>query len=86
MPMLLPPHRVFALMLVLWIAGCANATVADRPMRVASEPTEQSPKGQLRINTAFVSDFEGSLTKAERNAVISSLLNDRERALLAAQR
>ena len=84
--MSLPDHRIFSLMLVLWIGGCANATVANRPMRVASEPTEQSPKAQLKINTPFVGDFEGSLTKAERNAVISSLLNDRERVLRAAQR
>jgi hypothetical protein len=81
--MSLPP-RVFAILLVLWIGGCANATVADRPMRVAGTPAGQSVDTRLRSYTGLVSSFDQSLTEAERKAVIGSLQKDRERAQQAA--
>lgn len=79
-----PPRRVFAILLVLWIGGCANASVADRPMRVAGKPAGQSVDTRLKSYTGATSSFDQSLTEAERKAVISSLQKDRERAQQAA--
>lgn len=80
------PHYVFAILLVLWIGGCANATVADRPLRVAGKPDAEAAVTKLTGHTGLVSGFEHSLTKTERKAVISALQSDRERVQQTRQR
>jgi hypothetical protein len=79
------PRYVFAILLVLWIGGCANA-VADRPLRVAGKPDDESAVTKLTGHTGLVSGFEHSLTKTERKAVISALQRDRERVQQTRQR
>jgi hypothetical protein len=77
-------RRVFAILLVLCFGGCANATVADRPMRVAGKPAGQSVDTRPKSYAGLVSSFDRGLTEAERKAVISSLQKDGERAQQAA--
>jgi hypothetical protein len=77
------PYRVLAILLVLSIGGCTNATVADTPMRMAGKPADQSTRTRLKSYTELVRGFDRSLTEAEKKAVITALQNDRERAQAA---
>lgn len=73
------PHQVFVVLLVLCMGGCANATVADRPMMVANQPNHPA-QTTLKSYSEQVSDFDQSLTKTEKGALISELRNAQERA------
>jgi hypothetical protein len=73
------PHNVFVILLVLWMGGCANATVADRPMRLANQP-DHPARTTLKSYSEQISGFDQSLTKAEKKAFIGELQNARERA------
>ena len=73
------PHPVVAILLILWIGGCANTTVSDQPMRMSVQADHTAkPKPTRYINLA--KGFDQSLTEAERKAIISELVTDRERA------
>jgi len=72
------PHRVFIILLVLWMGGCANPTLADRPMTVANESNHPA-RTTLNSYSKEVGEFDQSLTKAEKEALISELRNARER-------
>ena len=73
-------YRVVAILVVLWIGGCANATMADRPMRMADEPADQPTKTPLKSYTELIRGFDRSLTESEKAAVITALQHDRDRA------
>jgi hypothetical protein len=84
------PHRVLAILLVLWLGGC-TATMADRPMRMAgmpadgpmritAKPADQSVRTPLKSYGRLIRDFDRSLTEAEKKAVITALQEDRERS------
>lgn len=73
------PYRVLAILLVLWIGGCANAMVVDRPMRIADKPADQSTPTPLKSYAELVRGFDRSLTEAEKRAVITELQKDKER-------
>ena len=69
-------HRVAVILLVLWTGGCANPMAADRPMRVTGqldEPVRRTLKSRRHIG-----NFDQSLTKAEKTALIGELENARE--------
>jgi hypothetical protein len=76
------PYRVLAMLLVLWLGGCANATMADRPMRMAGKSADQSTP--LKSYAELVKGFDRTLTGAEKKAVITALQKDRERQQEAA--
>jgi hypothetical protein len=71
-------HRVAVILLVLWTGGCANPMVADQPMRVTGQldgPVRTTLKSRKHFG-----NFDQSLTKAEKTAVIRDLENAREQA------
>jgi hypothetical protein len=71
-------HCVVVILLVLWTGGCANPMAADQPMRVTGqldEPVRTTLKSRRHIG-----NFDQSLTKAEKTAVIRDLENAREQA------
>jgi hypothetical protein len=77
------PYHVLAILLALSIGGCTNATVAEMPMRMAGKPADQSSRTRPKSYTELVRGFDRSLTRAEKNAFIIALQNDRERAQAA---
>jgi hypothetical protein len=72
-------YRASAAPLVLWLGGCTNAVVADRPMRMGDKPAEQSMIPPIRNHAELIKDFDKTLTEAERKAVVTDLQKDRER-------
>ena len=71
-------HRVAVILLVLWTGGCANPMAADQPMRVTGQldgPVRTTLKSRKHFG-----NFDQSLTKAEKTAVIRDLENAREQA------
>ena len=71
-------HRVAVILLVLWTGGCANPMIADQPMRVTGQldgPVRTTLKSRKHFG-----NFDQSLTKAEKTAVIRDLENAREQA------
>jgi hypothetical protein len=72
-----------AVLLLLSIGGCTNATVADAPMSIAGMPADQPTKTRLKSYAELVRGFDRTLTDGEKKAVITALQNDRERAQAA---
>ena len=71
-------NRVAIILLVLWTGGCANPMAADQPMRVTG-PLDGPVRTTLKNRRNF-GNFDQSLTKAEKAAVIRDLENAREQA------
>jgi hypothetical protein len=71
-------HCVAVILLVLWTGGCANPMAADQPMRVTGQLDE--PVGTTLKSRRHIGNFDQSLTKAEKTALIGELENAREQA------
>ena len=71
-------HRVAFILLVLWTGGCANPMAADQPMRVTGQFDEPA-RTKLKSRRHF-GNFDQSLTKTEKTALIRDLQNAREQA------
>jgi hypothetical protein len=74
-----------AILLVVAIGGCTNATVTDTPMRMAGKPADLSTRTRLKSYAELVKGFDRSLTEVEKQAIITALQNDREGGQAAAR-